>query len=395
MKKLIFLLTAINIVTFGQVHPKIGIKAPDVPFQKIVNYGKPSASLSDFNGKVVILDFWATWCGPCISSFPKLETLQAKFGNQLQILTITDDPEERITRFLSKRKLSLPIVLDNNRSIASSFPHRSIPHLVIIDKNGLVSAITSSSGITEEIVQKVIDGERIDLKEKKDVMDYNENDPLSGNGNFSYQVTFTPFKDGYPSYSNSQGLDPYLGRRIVAVNLSPATLFEIAFQFPPRIRTSIEVKEPSRLKWNKQNAVCFDLILPEDLGERRFEIMKAQLMTYFPYTARIEQRERAVKVLSLRENDIRIKDSSPDTPSFSSYSGKGLSAKAQSIETLRDFLENMLNVPVIDNTPLKGKYDFEIPWYNESPNQIYEELKKLGLQLTDSTKNIDILVIKD
>lgn len=195
-------------MAWAQEPAKIENVVSNMTFQNILNFEKSSAMLSDFKGKVVILDFWATWCAPCISSFPKLESIQSKFGNQLQILTITDDPKERIELFLEKRKMSLPVVLDSDRTIAQKFPHRSIPHLVIIDEKGVIRAITTSSNITEETMQKVINGESISLEEKQDAMDFDPNELLSGNGNFSYQATFTPFKEGFPSFSNTQGAEP-------------------------------------------------------------------------------------------------------------------------------------------------------------------------------------------
>jgi len=392
MKKLIFLL-GITVTALGQ--KSIGEKSPEIFFKKIVNYEKPGAKLSHFKDKVVLLDFWATWCGPCISAFPKLEGLQHKFGDQLQVITVTDDPEARIERFLDKRKLTLPVVLDEDRTIADIFPHRSIPHLVIIDRKGIVRAITTSSEITEEIVQKVINDEPVSLREKKDIMDFDPDKLLSGDGDFSYQVTFTRFKEGYPGFSNSRGTGPYTGRRIVGVNLSPVTLFEIAWQFPPAIRTLINVKEPARLKWSKQNAVCFDLIVPEDLGEKRFEIMKNQLSIYFPYTVKTEEKTRKVKILSGLSRDIPLRKSLPGTKTEYSESGKGMSMKASSIDWVSEFLQNRLGIPVVDETGLTGKYDLDLPWFNESPEQIHEELKKIGLRLSDGERKIKMLVITD
>ena len=52
---------------------KIGDKVPDIEFKNIINYKSKTARLSDFKGKLVILDFWGTWCTSCIAAFPKME----------------------------------------------------------------------------------------------------------------------------------------------------------------------------------------------------------------------------------------------------------------------------------------------------------------------------------
>ena len=393
----IFVFLAVSLNVVAQTESLLGKKSPDLTFGTIVNFEKTKATLNDFNGKVIILDFWATWCGPCIQSLPELEKLQAKFRNDLQVITITDDPEARIKRFLEKRKTTLPVVIDEKRELAQHFPHRTIPHTVIIDKSGTVRAITTSSEVSEELIKNILAGNAVSVKEKKDVIDFDPSLPLSGNGDFTYQLTMTPFKEGFPSFSNSLGGSPYEGRRIVAVNVSAKTLFEIAHQFPPGIRTALEVADPSKFSWdNKQNIVCFDLIVPEKLGDKRFEIMKQQLEIYFGYQASIEQRVRPVKVLQrIKNTDVKLTESKAATQPSSSYSGKGLSMRASGISTLADFLESQINKPVIDETGLGSLYDLDIPWYNENPKQIHEELKKIGLQIVETERKIQVLVIKD
>lgn len=392
---ILFLLFSFKV--FSQKDSKLGKKSPELIFENILNFKMNNARLSDFKDKVVILDFWATWCAPCIKSFPQLEEFQTKFANEIQIITVTDDPEERIKRFLDKRKMSLPIVIDEERKLANEFPHRAIPHTIVIDKLGVVKAITSSSEITEDFIHKVLKNQEVNLVEKKDAIDFDPSIPLSGNVNFTYQITITPFIDGYPSFADPVGEEsPYTGRRIIATNLTARPLYEIAYQFPSGTRTIVEVKDKSKFEWNSQNAICFDLIVPEELAENRFNIMKQHLDTYFGYSSIIDVRLRPVKILKQIEGKkIEIKESQKGTNPYTSYSGRGLSMKSSSIEMLASFLEGQFNIPVINETKLTKLYDLELPWYNENPGQIHEELKKIGLEIRDAERKIEVLVIKD
>ena len=398
MKQLtVFFFLVISLNVFSQQDSKLGKKSPELTFESILNFKKDNAKLSDFKDKIVILDFWATWCAPCIKSFPQLEEIQRKYINDIQIITITSEPEARINSFLEKMEVNLPIVVDDKRELAKNFPHRSIPHTVVINKSGIIKAITTPSKINEDLIYKVLKNQKVNLKEKKDIINFDPSIPLSGNENIIYQITITPFKDGYPSFANPMGgAGPYNGRRIIATNLSARPLYEIAFQFPTGTRTIVEVKDKSKFEGNRQNAICFDLIVPEDLADNRFNIMKQNLNIYFGYQSFVKERVRPVKILKLLEGKkIEIKESQKGAEPQASYGGRGLSMKSSSITTLASFLESQINKPVLNETNLDGLYDLEIPWYNENPEQIHEELKKIGLEIIDAERRIKVLVIKD
>lgn len=387
------LLTLITLNVFGQSGSKIGMKSPDLEFTRILNFKNASAKLSDFESKVVLIDFWATWCAPCIESFPHLEELQNKFSADLQVITVTGESEDRITKFLGKRKVSLPIVIDTKGELANLFPHRTISHTIIIDKDGIIRAITTPSEISEEIIKKVISNEPISISEKREVMDFDPTKPLSGKENFIYQITVTPFMEGLNSFSNSTGgKGGYANRRIMAINQHAKALFEIAYQFS-YLQTIVEINDRNSFDWNNQ--ICFDLIVPESIGDQRFKIMQQQLDILFNYNAKVEDRIKPVKVLRIIHGEKANLIPSDGGEKMTSSSGKGLSMKNSELQILADFLASQFNKPVIDETGLSGLYNVELDWYNENPDQIHQELKKLGLELVDEELNIEVLVISD
>jgi thiol-disulfide isomerase/thioredoxin len=382
---------------FSQSESLLGKKSPDLNFEKILNFERDAAKLSDFKDKVLILDFWSVWCAPCIASFPHLQELQEHFPNELQVLTITSNTEERIELFLKNRPILLPIVLDQSGELSKSFPHGSIPHTIVIDKEGTIRVIASPDEITIELISSILSGEEVNVEEKRDVKNFDPSLPLSGNDNLSYQITMTPYNANYLTYSYSGGGDgPYAGRRVFVTNLAARALFEIAFQFPPRVRTIVEVKDLSKFEWSKQNAICFDIIVPEELGEQRFDIMKEHLTRYYGYNAEVEERIMPVKVLQRIEGmEISISQSLPNSESYVGYTKQELSMKGAPIKELAVFLEDQIHIPVVDETRLKDLYDLHILWYNEKPEQIHEELRKLGLELIDAERKIEVLVITD
>ena len=122
----------------GAVHPLIGKHGPDFA-QKAVG-GDATISLKGLSGKVTIVDFWATWCGPCKKSFPKLEALNAKYAsNGLEVVGISeDDDNSGIRAFQKGLGATFPVVWDASKSIASKWQPKSMPSTFILDRHGTI-----------------------------------------------------------------------------------------------------------------------------------------------------------------------------------------------------------------------------------------------------------------
>ncbi len=125
--------------------------------------GGDNISLSDFLGKeVVVLSFWATWCGPCLKEMPKLVAMQEEFGDKLKILWISVDDarDEALVNGITKR-FKLPedqVLKDFERKVVSSYHKRGVPPFtVVIDKNKLkvLEKLGYTDGDEKKIHEKV------------------------------------------------------------------------------------------------------------------------------------------------------------------------------------------------------------------------------------------------
>jgi thiol-disulfide isomerase/thioredoxin len=101
-------------------------------------------SLSSFKGKVVFLNFWATWCGPCRQEMPSMERLYQQLkGRGLEIVAVNLQEDDRsIQKFIDKYKLTFPVLLDKSGRVGSMYGARSIPTTYIVDRKGYVVAGT-------------------------------------------------------------------------------------------------------------------------------------------------------------------------------------------------------------------------------------------------------------
>ncbi len=109
-------------------------------------YSNKQKSLKKLQGKVILLDFWATWCGPCLMTLPHLETLYRKYKDQgVVIIGVSSEPLKTLTQFQTSNKLSYPLFNDISRLSAQNYNAYAYPTLVYIDKSGIIQRIESGA----------------------------------------------------------------------------------------------------------------------------------------------------------------------------------------------------------------------------------------------------------
>lgn len=170
---------------------KVGEKVPNIVLGEIVNYGnalpkdKKSVKISDFKGKLLILDFWSVGCGSCIAAFPKLEKLQEYFSEEILILPVGFDiirengeiwkggVPSLIKRWKNTPKeMKLPCtrvaepVMRQNSQLRQLFPFQTTPTILWIDRNGVFRGSTGGDALTKENIQKVVNDDKLFFKQK-------------------------------------------------------------------------------------------------------------------------------------------------------------------------------------------------------------------------------------
>ncbi|MGH0033529.1 MAG: TlpA family protein disulfide reductase [Myxococcota bacterium] len=136
-----------------------GEKAPEFTAPRLDRGGQ--VQLSDYRGKVVYLDFWASWCGPCLVSLPLLEEMRRDFpADEFQIVAVNLDTETaKAKRFLAKTRVGYPSATDPNGSIPERFGLETMPTSYLIDRSGVVRYVHAGFKKTdiEEIRGRVRD----------------------------------------------------------------------------------------------------------------------------------------------------------------------------------------------------------------------------------------------
>jgi peroxiredoxin len=143
---------------------KVGDKAPNFTCKTIVG---ETFSLSEQSGKVVLINFFATWCGPCLAELPHVEKeIVQKNGDRKDFKLIVigrEHSSEDLEKFAKQKKLSLPMAPDPKREIYGKYAEQFIPRNFVIGKDGKIKL--ASAGYTESDFQQIIATIENELKE--------------------------------------------------------------------------------------------------------------------------------------------------------------------------------------------------------------------------------------
>ena len=116
-----------------------------------------SVTLSDYKGKVIIMSFWATWCGPCKAEMPHLQKLlDAKHSEGLEVFSIdTDDARtaSMVKPFIKRKQFTFTVLMDQDSTVLGTFnPSKTLPYTVVLDRNQNISKIHSGFNPGDEVV---------------------------------------------------------------------------------------------------------------------------------------------------------------------------------------------------------------------------------------------------
>jgi peroxiredoxin len=153
----VLVMTALLAPVLGQVIP--GGPAPEVRVSKLLNSPVPFESLSELQGSAVLLEFWATWCGPCVAQIPHMVETHHKYADRgLVILAMSSEPIEKVEPFAQQKGMVYGIGIDAGGAASKTYGVTGIPSAFLIDKDGKVAWAGHPARLTEADIEKVLVG---------------------------------------------------------------------------------------------------------------------------------------------------------------------------------------------------------------------------------------------
>jgi len=327
----LFFLCSASYESFGQnIGLSIGDKLPESLFGKVINSNDVLLNTSEFNDKLLIIDFWATTCSGCVAALPKMDSLQKKYASNIKIVPVTYESSSLVKAFWKKNKytrgLSLPTVVEDT-VFTKYFKHKIIPHEVWINK-GKIIAITSEEYVDENNIDLILKGVQITWPTKNDFYIVDKNKMLF---DITNNAKYYSIIGSYRERVNSMGLSGGSGivrdsstktyrafffnqpiftsyRHIFMKTINPNSLVkpdpyfssnEVVWEVSDTSKYLFDKKYGYSQDWLRKFGICYELVGPDkgQKDEEIYNIIFLQLNALLGLNVRWEKRNEYVYVM--------------------------------------------------------------------------------------------------
>jgi thiol-disulfide isomerase/thioredoxin len=379
----------------------IGERVPQLSFSNVINHKLSTLRFSDYSGKVLVLDFWSTFCAPCIEAFPKYDSLQKMYGDKLQVILVTYEDHALIKKLWAKhpstKNLSLPCITGDT-ALHKLFDVTLVPQIVWVDKAGTVAAYTDGDYLNKQKIQDIIEGSTAEWvqNKKKGEFDYSRAF-LTGNKNLPdaakiYYSCMTGYLPGLKTYSGITRDTANSLIRLYTINkpLQVLALNVMKMAGKPlhpsqillRLKDSAKyVADRTELYTDRmaKTSITYEAILPLSSSDERIrESFLDDLNRYLGLYARFEKFDMPCYVLKKTNKEAKPAVH-PDDP----------------VLPIADYLTIWMGrgkVLIINESGYEAKLQFP---FLQTLEEIQEKLVNHGFSLQPETRLLDVLVISD
>jgi len=395
---------------------KPGDRIPDAVWNQSLelnyfNGKKKTIKFADLKGKLILLDFWATWCPSCIEGFPHLEDVLAINKDEIAVLLVnstqTKDTQKRVQDLKKKYKTaygfqtSLPYLFGDT-IFQQLFPHNAVPHVVWINKDGILVANTYANALSKENITAVLHTGNADFHQKK--MRTNKEvalitNEMLNNGFYAGSV-FQTYQEGLDASSGNYSFDGNR-TRYQLLNLRFSQLVALAFQkelkgIPWRhwqFATSSGVKPKQRLLTPNryENSFCYEMVVLDSLPKSRAKHFFAEdFKKFFGIKLSVENKPTDVWRVSFNSaaEKVRSKGGVPEV--FLGDSRTEMKFRNIPLELLVDNLSLYFHRPLVIGAFKEVLVDMTIPkdfeGWEEDTRKAF--LRAMGLELNSAQETI-------
>jgi uncharacterized protein (TIGR03435 family) len=358
----------------------VGDRAPEIHLDKLLpEQPVANASLEALAGKAVVLEVWATWCGPCVGAIPHLNELAEKFKEKpIVFLSVTDEEPSVVEPFLKKRPISGLVGIAPKGSLWKLFGIDGIPATFLIDSTGKVAGITHPEPLSASVLENLMAGRPLSLPKpfdfsvKRSEGDTGEATPLL---DFLIRPSHDHQSSGMRTGRNSLTVKGMRLRDVLAHLYS--------FQ---RTRIAGEALD---------DAAVYDMSLSvPGLMPPAFQSLAREVVSN-AFHIKVTHETRDTDVWVLTKTDEKPSGLAEATEGNSSWNAGGgkLKMMNSTISSLAQAVEAAAENPVLDETGITGKYDLQLTYDKDDPEGPAAALRKLGFKVESARRPIEFLVV--
>ena len=411
----------LSINIFSQKKNFLGEKLPNSPIEILLQ--APTSSIdswSDLEGKWLLLEFWTTWCAPCIAKMPVLNKIQKEMSDEnIQFISLSPEKPEIVKRFLKRKSISGWVGIDSDRSFLEALNITSYPTTILVnpqgqihsyldvkslDTNTLLKAMTTPVNNKKNTVAKRENPSEkiVSLKAntKKNVItaDKSLTKKVISIGGSHTETTTNDKKLPKPIYSVSiEKTDAVVGYKmssiakgkLISTHISLSELLSFAYDISPALMFGDQTLLNSKYEVR--------IVLPE--GEKALfeKTLQAAIKKKLELTIEKETREVTAYELYAPKGISKNLYASSGEKTRRASSDKGVIAATNfNIKFLIRNLEELLKAKVYDKTNLAEEYDYNLYWEANNPDTLVKALQKqLGLVLKKRVIKSEVLVIEE
>jgi peroxiredoxin len=417
------------------VKPEVGKPMPDFLLTNVTHYRSTTATLSDFKGKWLFLDFWFQSCSSCIQSFPSVNAHYKKFRDKLTWVLVGLNDQERnknaqvfYEKLRAKQGLEMPVAYDS--VLNKRWGIHSMPHIIIVNPQGIVHSITGGRDITSEKLERLLKGEDVKFYPKDiEGPKFTVNDSVSVANTSGNRIFYRSVLCSWKGEQQQTGAEivrwvtwpeEYLRKGYTMAMIPLYALYNYAYwgQWSWDFRDEklfghvypnpiLEIADTSLFVYDYsvdvgKGTYNYSLTIPvaEVSEETLKRYIQEDLRRAFKYVAVIEKREIPVWKLIAKEGAVkklRTKGAKQYASSGSHATGYTLTNWPSNylIGSLSNFIPEGIHEPFVDGTGISGNIDFTIEADMTNLEAIRKAIRKQGFDFVKSTQMMEVLVIRD
>ena len=363
----------------------VGDPAPPLKLAELVQAPEGAkADLESLRGEVIMLEFWATWCAPCLKSMPHVNELHRQYVDQgVRVIAITREAPALVKRFLGDGAIESWVGIDENAATGHAYGITAIPTTVLIDREGVVAAITSPDKVTPEVLSSLVAGEPIDLPVQK-IVPFSLSWDQPGSGDLTEPIAQMIIKES--KASNGRMFGPGDGR-LIADGMRPQSFIAAGYDVPS---FQIDWQVP-----DDQRRYRLSVVAPNGDDAQVREMTRFLTESALGLHVRWESRDVETAVFHRLDGDApkRIPSDLEEADGFVAGNRAMLNGG-----TVDDFIHwsglNVLRMPCVNETGIEGRFDFNTEWERGKRETYLEAIKAFGLTVEFEPRPLKMLVVE-